>query len=127
MCLYDRRLFFAGFFVPGNPNDRLDFSAGSWEQHASIIAKPATLLFKALNSSPAPLKEADRPHLLVGPLMKALELQGKLQAGKVGSCFCVNCTVFMIGKERSSCKLRQVYSIDRLDVIIANSSTKLHC
>lgn len=72
-----------GFCVPGNLNDRLDFAASSWEQHAGIIAKPATLLFKALNVSPAPLREEERPKLLAGPLLTALGLQGKLEAGKV--------------------------------------------
>ncbi len=73
----------AGFFVPGNPNDRLDFAAGMLEQPAGIIAKPATLLFKALNSSPAPLREEARPQLLAGPFLKALGLQGQLEPGKV--------------------------------------------
>ncbi|KAL0020939.1 hypothetical protein WJX79_002382 [Trebouxia sp. C0005] len=72
-----------GFCVPGNPNDRLDFTSSDWQQHAGIIVKPATLLFKVLNSSPAPLKEEERPQLLAGPLLKALGLQGKLKAGKV--------------------------------------------
>lgn len=72
-----------GFCVPGNPNDRLDFTASDWQQHAGIIAKPATLLFKVLNSSPAPLSQEERPQLLAGPLLKALGLQGKLEAGKV--------------------------------------------
>lgn len=71
-----------GFFVPGNPNDRLDFTLSSWQQQSGAIAKPAQLLFKALNSSPAPLSEAERPKLMAGPLLKALGLQGKLQGGK---------------------------------------------
>lgn len=85
----------AGFCVPGNPNDRLDFTSSDWQQHAGIIVKPATLLFKVLNSSPAPLKEEERPQLLAGPLLKALGLQGKLKAGKVVSLppFAMSCVL----------------------------------
>ena len=72
-----------GFFVPGNPNDRLDFKLASWQQRPGIIAKPANLLFKALNGSPAPLSEEERPQLLAGPFLNALGLAGKVQAGKV--------------------------------------------
>lgn len=71
--------------MPGNHNDRLDFAAGSWQQQSGVIAKPANLLFKALNSSPAPLSEEERPKLMTGPLLKALGLQGNLEAGKVGA------------------------------------------
>lgn len=72
-----------GFFVPGNPHDRLDFAVSSWQQHAPVIAKPAQLLFKALNGSAAPLAEEQRPQLLAGPFLKAVGLTGKVQAGKV--------------------------------------------
>ena len=74
----------AGFFVPGNPNDRLDFNSSSAELQSGLIAKPANLLFEALNSSPAPLSEEERPKLMAGPLLQALGLTGKLQEGKVG-------------------------------------------
>ena len=72
-----------GFFVPGNPHDRLDFAVSSWQQHAPAIAKPAQLLFKALNGSAAPLAEEQRPQLLAGPFLKAVGLAGKVKAGKV--------------------------------------------
>lgn len=72
-----------GFFVPGNLNDRLDFAVSSWQQHAPVVAKPAQLLFKALNGSPAPLTEEQRPRLLAGPFLKAIGLTGKAQASKV--------------------------------------------
>lgn len=72
-----------GFFVPGNPNDRLDFTVSSWQQHAPVVAKPAQLLFKALNGSPAPLTEEQRPRLLAGPFLKAVGLAGTVEANKV--------------------------------------------
>lgn len=72
-----------GFFVPGNPNDRLDFTVSSWQQHAPVVAKPAQLLFKALNGSPAPLTKEQQPCLLAGPLLKAVGLAGKVQAKQV--------------------------------------------
>ncbi|KAL3148961.1 hypothetical protein ABBQ32_001818 [Trebouxia sp. C0010 RCD-2024] len=72
-----------GFFVPGNPNDRLDLAVSSWQQHAPVVAKPAQLLFKALNGSPAPLTEEQRPRLLAGPFLKAVGLAGKVQANKL--------------------------------------------
>ena len=76
-----------GFFVPGNPHDRLDFTVR--QQHTGFVAKPANLLFKALNGSPAPLKEEERPQLLAGPFLKALGLAGKVQAGKVLLCLTI--------------------------------------
>lgn len=78
-----------GFFVPGNPHDRLDCTVTNWQQHSGFVSKPATLLFKALNGSPAPLKEEERPQLLAGPFLKALGLAGKAQAGKVPLCVIV--------------------------------------
>lgn len=72
-----------GFFVPGNPYDRLDFTVSSWQGHAPVIAKPAQLLFKALNGSAAPLAEEQRPQLLAGPFLKAVGLTGKLKASQV--------------------------------------------
>ena len=72
-----------GFFVPGNPHDRLDFAVSGWQQHSPVIAKPAKLLFKALNGGAAPLTEEERPQLLAGPFLRAVGLTGKLKAGKV--------------------------------------------
>ena len=72
-----------GFFVPGNPHDRLDFAVSSWQQHSPVIAKPAQLLFKALNGGAAPLTEEERPQLLAGPFLRAVGLTGKVKAGKV--------------------------------------------
>lgn len=99
-----------GFFVPGNPHDRLEFAVSSWQQHAPVIAKPAQLLFKALNGSAAPLAEEQRPQLLAGPFLKAVGLAGKAKAGKVrlsqsesttqqpfllGTCICLLCCVLI--------------------------------
>lgn len=72
-----------GFFVPGNPHDRLDFAVSSWQQHSPVIAKPAQLLFKALNGGAAPLTEEEQPQLLAGPFLRAVGLTGKVKAGKV--------------------------------------------
>lgn len=39
-----------GFIVPGNPNDRLDFSCTTLQQRPTVVAKPAQMLFKMLNA-----------------------------------------------------------------------------
>ena len=88
-----------GFFVPGNPHDRLDFAVSSWQQHAPVVAKPAQLLFKTLNGSAAPLTEEQRPQLLAGPFLKAVGLTGKVKPGKVRLCSADSVTLqcFLLG------------------------------
>ena len=73
-----------GFVVPGNPNDRLDCTCTSLQQHTPIVAKPANFLFRALNAAPAPVSKAEQPQLLTGPFLAALGLTGKAEAGKLG-------------------------------------------
>lgn len=72
-----------GFVVPGNPNDRLDFTCTSLQQQPAVLAKPARFLFKALNAAPAPVSREQQPQLLAGPLLAALGLTGKVEAGKL--------------------------------------------